>query len=210
MRCSKRSEPDKPSLDLECSKCPSQLFEPARRRWSSVGVRREEERSAYDSFCPRPARVHIKQIPSSCIMRHFLRSKMPIAICSRFRFWLRGRLISPRPKIAEELQISKERVGEIIHEHMNMRKISALGTKMLTPFDKQRRLQTNTRGSRTEATWEVIARSAVLQTMHLSTRRGFRGRPWDTGFSKLTTTLQPRSSSSDYFLFQFKKRVTWS
>ncbi|GBP67326.1 Putative uncharacterized protein FLJ37770 [Eumeta japonica] len=26
---------------------------------------------------------------------------------------------------AEELQISKERVGEIIHEHMNMRKISA-------------------------------------------------------------------------------------
>ncbi|GBP48548.1 Putative uncharacterized protein FLJ37770 [Eumeta japonica] len=28
-------------------------------------------------------------------------------------------------QIAEELQISKERVGEIIHEHMNMRKISA-------------------------------------------------------------------------------------
>ncbi|GBP32131.1 Putative uncharacterized protein FLJ37770 [Eumeta japonica] len=28
-------------------------------------------------------------------------------------------------QIAEELQINKERVGEIVHEHMNMRKISA-------------------------------------------------------------------------------------
>ncbi|GBP38918.1 Putative uncharacterized protein FLJ37770 [Eumeta japonica] len=46
-------------------------------------------------------------------------------------------------QIAEELQISRERVGEIIHEHMNMRIISALWVpKMLTPFDKQRRLQT--------------------------------------------------------------------
>ncbi|GBP12624.1 hypothetical protein EVAR_10280_1 [Eumeta japonica] len=35
----------------------------------------------------------------------------------------------------EELQISKERVGEIIHEHMNMRKSVRVGTKMLTPFD---------------------------------------------------------------------------
>ncbi|GBP58219.1 hypothetical protein EVAR_87797_1 [Eumeta japonica] len=69
----------------------------------------------------------------------------------------------PRPGIAEELQISKERVGEIIHEHMNMRKISARWVpKMLTPFDKQRRLQTSMRGNRTEATWEVIARSAVF------------------------------------------------
>ncbi|GBP95891.1 Histone-lysine N-methyltransferase SETMAR [Eumeta japonica] len=54
----------------------------------------------------------------------------------------------PRPgrpvTIAEELQISKEQVGEIIHEHMNMRKISARWVpKMLTPFDKQRRLQTS-------------------------------------------------------------------
>ncbi|GBP26468.1 Histone-lysine N-methyltransferase SETMAR [Eumeta japonica] len=54
----------------------------------------------------------------------------------------------PRPghpvTIAEELQISKERVGEIIHELMNMRKISARWVpKMLTPFDKQRRLQTS-------------------------------------------------------------------
>ncbi|GBP85813.1 Histone-lysine N-methyltransferase SETMAR [Eumeta japonica] len=52
----------------------------------------------------------------------------------------------PRPghpvTIAEELQISKERVGEIIHEHMNMRKISPRWVpKMLTQFDKQRRLQ---------------------------------------------------------------------
>ncbi|GBP80870.1 Putative uncharacterized protein FLJ37770 [Eumeta japonica] len=46
-------------------------------------------------------------------------------------------------QIAEELQISKERVGEIIHEHMNMRKSVRVGTKMLTPFDKQRRLQTS-------------------------------------------------------------------
>ncbi|GBP00599.1 Putative uncharacterized protein FLJ37770 [Eumeta japonica] len=46
-------------------------------------------------------------------------------------------------QIAGELQISKERVGEIIHEHMNMRKISARWVpKMLMPFDKQRRLQT--------------------------------------------------------------------
>ncbi|GBP17636.1 hypothetical protein EVAR_8634_1 [Eumeta japonica] len=47
-------------------------------------------------------------------------------------------------QIAEELQISKERVGEIIHEHMNMRKISERWVpKMLTPFDKQWRLQTS-------------------------------------------------------------------
>ncbi|GBP36373.1 Mariner Mos1 transposase [Eumeta japonica] len=46
-------------------------------------------------------------------------------------------------QIAEELQISKEQVGEIIHKHMSMKKISARWVpKMLTPFDKQRRLQT--------------------------------------------------------------------
>ncbi|GBP82491.1 Histone-lysine N-methyltransferase SETMAR [Eumeta japonica] len=44
----------------------------------------------------------------------------------------------------EEMQIRKKRVGEIIHEHMNMKKISARWVpKMLTPFDKQRRLQTS-------------------------------------------------------------------
>ncbi|GBP47021.1 Splicing factor 3B subunit 2 [Eumeta japonica] len=47
-------------------------------------------------------------------------------------------------QIAEELQISKERVGEIIHEHMNMRKIRARWVpKMLTSFNKQWRLQTS-------------------------------------------------------------------
>ncbi|GBP71465.1 Histone-lysine N-methyltransferase SETMAR [Eumeta japonica] len=47
-------------------------------------------------------------------------------------------------QIAEELQISKERVGEIIHKHINMRKISARWVpKVLTPFDNQRRLQTS-------------------------------------------------------------------
>ncbi|GBP70845.1 Histone-lysine N-methyltransferase SETMAR [Eumeta japonica] len=54
-------------------------------------------------------------------------------------------------QIAEELQNSKERVGEIIHEHMNMRKISARWVpKMLTPFDKQRRLQTS------KDFWELV------------------------------------------------------
>lgn len=47
-------------------------------------------------------------------------------------------------QIAEELQISKERVGEIMHKHLNMRKISARWVpKMLSPFDKQRRLETS-------------------------------------------------------------------
>ncbi|GBP16807.1 hypothetical protein EVAR_13193_1 [Eumeta japonica] len=54
------------------------------------------------------------------------------------------KMIPPRASCdAEELQISKERVGEIIHELMNMRKSVRIGTKMLTLFDKQRRLQTN-------------------------------------------------------------------
>ncbi|CAK1596485.1 unnamed protein product [Parnassius mnemosyne] len=44
-------------------------------------------------------------------------------------------------QIAEELQISKERVGEILHEHLNMRKNSARWVpKMLTPLNKQLRL----------------------------------------------------------------------
>ncbi|GBP94526.1 Putative uncharacterized protein FLJ37770 [Eumeta japonica] len=182
-------------------------------------------------------------------------------------------------QIAEELQISKER-GEIIHERMNMRKISARWVpKMLTPFDKQRRLQTSkdflklvgdnideicdrivtvdetwvrqydpeskqesmqwtkkrrkppkkfkvqsrhrslwrqfwdsegvllidylqrdynewpilrefigsgTRGSRTEATWKLSRGVLFYKTMHLFTRRGFRGRLLkDTGFSEI-------------------------
>lgn len=44
-------------------------------------------------------------------------------------------------QIVETLQISKERVGEILHAHLNMKKISARWVpKMLTPLDKQRRL----------------------------------------------------------------------
>ncbi|GBP36017.1 hypothetical protein EVAR_29145_1 [Eumeta japonica] len=44
------------------------------------------------------------------------------------------------------------------------------------------------RGSRTEATWEVIARSAVLQdNASVHTARVSRQALKDTGFSKLTT-----------------------
>ncbi|GBP71634.1 Putative uncharacterized protein FLJ37770 [Eumeta japonica] len=112
-------------------------------------------------------------------------------------------------QIAEELQISKERVGEIIHVHINMRKISARWVpKMLTPFDKQRRLQTSTRGSRTEATWEVIARSAVF-TRHASvhTARVSRQALKDTGFSEIDHP--PYSTDlalGDYFLFSNLKK----
>ncbi|GBP39242.1 Mariner Mos1 transposase [Eumeta japonica] len=112
-------------------------------------------------------------------------------------------------QIAEELQISKERVGEIIHEHMNMRKISARWVpKMLTPFDKQRRLQTSTRGSRTEATWEVIARSAVLQdNASVHTARVSRQALKDTGFSEIDhPPYSPDLAPSDYFLFSNLKK----
>ncbi|GBP07735.1 Histone-lysine N-methyltransferase SETMAR [Eumeta japonica] len=189
----------------------------------------------------------------------------------------------PRPgrpvTIAEELQISKERVGEIIHEHMNMRKICARWVpKMLTPFDKQRRLQTSkdflelvgdnideicdrivtvdetwvrqydpeskqesmqwtkkgerppkkfkvqksasklmatifwdsegTRGSRTEATWEVIARSAVLQdNASVHTARVSRQALKDTGFSEIDhPPYSPDLAPSDYFLFSNLKK----
>ncbi|GBP82554.1 Putative uncharacterized protein FLJ37770 [Eumeta japonica] len=160
-------------------------------------------------------------------------------------------------QIAEELQISKERVGEIIHEHMNMRKISARWVpKMLTPFHKQRRLQTSkdflelvgdnideicdrivtvdetwvrqydpeskqesmqwtkkekppkkfkvqsTRDSRTEATWEVIARSAVLQdNASVHTARVSRQALKDTGFSEIDHHPTARSSSQRLFPF---------
>ncbi|GBP15450.1 Putative uncharacterized protein FLJ37770 [Eumeta japonica] len=117
-------------------------------------------------------------------------------------------------QIAEELQISKKRVGEIIHEHMNMRKISARWVpKMLTPFDKQRRLQTrifwSTRGSRTEATWEVIARSAVFtrQCILSHTARVSRQALKDTGFSEIDhPPYSPDLAPSDYFLFSNLKK----
>ncbi|GBP22508.1 hypothetical protein EVAR_78686_1 [Eumeta japonica] len=97
----------------------------------------------------------------------------------------------PRP--GRPVTISKERVGEIIHEYMNMRKISARWVpKMLMPFDKQRRLQTrifwSTRGSRTEATWEVIARSAVFtKQCNCPHGAGFEAGPEGHGPRKLTT-----------------------
>ncbi|GBP82611.1 Putative uncharacterized protein FLJ37770 [Eumeta japonica] len=77
---------------------------------------------------PRPGH------PVTVVTEENVRKNEKIVLADRrIKFW----------QIAEELQISKERVGEIIHEHMNMRKISVRWVpKMLTPFDKQRRLQT--------------------------------------------------------------------
>ncbi|XP_045458441.1 protein GVQW3-like [Melitaea cinxia] len=47
-------------------------------------------------------------------------------------------------KIAEELGFSKERVGDIMHNHLHMNKVSARWVpKMLTPLDKQRRVETS-------------------------------------------------------------------
>ncbi|GBP64078.1 Histone-lysine N-methyltransferase SETMAR [Eumeta japonica] len=79
---------------------------------------------------------------------------------------------------------------------------------MLTPFDKQRRLQTSTRGSRTEATWEVIARSAVLQdNASVHTARVSRQALKDTGFSEIDhPPYSPDLASSDYFLFSNLKK----
>lgn len=45
-------------------------------------------------------------------------------------------------EIARDVGISKERVHEIIHEHLGMSKVSARWVpRMLTPFDKQRRVE---------------------------------------------------------------------
>ncbi|GBP40583.1 Histone-lysine N-methyltransferase SETMAR [Eumeta japonica] len=156
--------------------------------------------------------------------------------------------------IAEELQISKERVGEIIHEYMNMRKISARWvTKMLTSFDKQRRLQTSKdflelvgdnideicdRIVTVDETWvrqydpeskqesmqwtkkgerppkkfkarEQSYRSDVSYRAECCFTRqcicphgaGFEAGPEGHGLRKLTTHLQPRSSSQRLFPF---------
>ncbi|XP_063387179.1 histone-lysine N-methyltransferase SETMAR-like [Cydia fagiglandana] len=47
-------------------------------------------------------------------------------------------------QIAEVLGISKERVGEILHEHLHMSKVSARWVpKMLTASDKERRVETS-------------------------------------------------------------------
>ncbi|GBP10054.1 Putative uncharacterized protein FLJ37770 [Eumeta japonica] len=104
-------------------------------------------------------------------------------------------------QIAEELQISKERVGEIIHEHMNMRKISARWVpKMLTPFDKQRRLQTSkdflelVRDNIDEICDRIVT---VDETWALK----------DTGFSEIEhPPYSPDLAPSDYFLFSNLKK----
>ncbi|GBP00562.1 hypothetical protein EVAR_70712_1 [Eumeta japonica] len=63
-----------------------------------------------------------------------------------------------------------------------------------------------TRGSRTEATWEVIARSAVLQdNASVHTARVSRQTLKDTGFSKLTTHLTARSSSATISFSNLKR-----
>ncbi|GBP93640.1 Histone-lysine N-methyltransferase SETMAR [Eumeta japonica] len=63
--------------------------------------------------------------------------------------------------------------------------------------------------SRTEATWEVIARSAVLQdNASVHTARVSRQALNDTGFSEIDhPPYSPDLAPSDYFLFQFKKEL---
>ncbi|GBP39290.1 Histone-lysine N-methyltransferase SETMAR [Eumeta japonica] len=65
-----------------------------------------------------------------------------------------------------------------------------------------------TRGSRTEATWEVIARSAVLQdNASVHTARVSRQALKDTGFSEIDHPLySPDLAPSDYFLFSNLKK----
>ncbi|XP_075984950.1 protein GVQW3-like [Anticarsia gemmatalis] len=47
-------------------------------------------------------------------------------------------------QIAEELSISKERIGDILHNRLHMNKVSARWVpKMLTPLDEQRRVETS-------------------------------------------------------------------
>ncbi|GBP21890.1 Mariner Mos1 transposase [Eumeta japonica] len=91
-------------------------------------------------------------------------------------------------QIAEELQISKERVGEIIHEHMNMRK--------------------SAREAVVQSDVEVIARSAVLQdNASVHTARVSRQALKDTGFSEIDhPPYSPDLAPSDYFLFSNLKK----
>ncbi|GBP26648.1 Histone-lysine N-methyltransferase SETMAR [Eumeta japonica] len=99
-----------------------------RIRWSKNGLAYfNKDESCEDD--PRPGR------PVTVVTEENVRKIEKLVLADRrIKLW----------QIAEELQISKERVGEIIHEHMNMRKISARWVpKMLAPFDKQRRLQTS-------------------------------------------------------------------
>ncbi|GBP43562.1 Mariner Mos1 transposase [Eumeta japonica] len=124
----------------------------------------------------------------------------------------------PRPgrpvTIAEEFQISKEQVGEIIHEHMNMRKISARWVpKMLTPFDKQRRLQTSKDFLEHEAVVQKrrgkLSRGVLFLPDNASvhTARVSRQALKDTGFSEIDhPPYSPDLAPSDYFLFSNLKK----
>ncbi|GBP20965.1 Mariner Mos1 transposase [Eumeta japonica] len=64
------------------------------------------------------------------------------------------------------------------------------------------------RGSRTEATWEVIVRSAVLQdNASVHTARVSRQALKDTGFSEIDhPPYSPDLAPSDYFLFSNLKK----
>ncbi|GBP92679.1 Histone-lysine N-methyltransferase SETMAR [Eumeta japonica] len=210
---------------------------------------------------PRPGR------PVTVVTEENVRKIEKLLADQRIKLW----------QIAEELQISKERVGEIIHEHMNMRKISALGdnideicdrivtvdetwVRQYDPESKQESMQwtkrrkaaeeiqgskvgieaygdnfwdsegvllidylprdyyewpilrefigSGTRGSRTEATWEVIARSAVLQdNASVHTARVSRQALKDTGFSEIDhPPYSPDLAPSYYFLFSNLKK----
>ncbi|GBP22297.1 hypothetical protein EVAR_22583_1 [Eumeta japonica] len=75
---------------------------------------------------PRPGR------PVTVVTENVRKVEKLVLADRRIKLW----------QIAEELQISKERVGEIIRAYEYEKNQCALGTKMLTPFDKQRRLQT--------------------------------------------------------------------
>ncbi|GBP83936.1 Putative uncharacterized protein FLJ37770 [Eumeta japonica] len=99
-----------------------------RIRWSKKWARLFQQGRESCEDDPRPGR------PVRVVTEEYVRKIEKFVLADRrIKLW----------QIAEELQISKERVGEIIHEHMNMRKISTRWVpKMLTALDKQRRLQT--------------------------------------------------------------------
>ncbi|GBP83408.1 hypothetical protein EVAR_63073_1 [Eumeta japonica] len=112
-------------------------------------------------------------------------------------------------QIAEELQISKERVGEIIRAYEYEKNQCALGTKMLTPFDKQRRLQTSTRQSYRSDVGSYRAECCFTRQCICPHGAGFEAGPEGHGLSEIDhPPYSPDLAPSDYFLFQFKKGVT--
>ncbi|GBP94558.1 Putative uncharacterized protein FLJ37770 [Eumeta japonica] len=81
-------------------------------------------------------------------------------------------------QIAEELQISKERVGEIIHEHVNMRKISG-DFRQVRIFWSTRAVVQKRRG-RSYRAGAVLQDNASVHTARVS-RQALK----DTGFSEI-------------------------